>query len=86
MQQIVYRVDSDGSCVRGTCFAVGSGALLAHGILDANYNSSIVANDAVALAIAALKAAIQRDNYSGGYINVFMVNSTGYFHIRRQIL
>jgi 20S proteasome alpha/beta subunit len=40
-------------------------------------------DDAAELAIWAIRHASYRDSYSGGYINVIHINSTGCHHIRR---
>jgi len=44
---------------------------------------SLPLQKAVDIAVAAVQAAAQRDGYSGGYINVLVLNETGCHHIRR---
>jgi 20S proteasome alpha/beta subunit len=38
---------------------------------------------AIATAVRAVRHATYRDGFSGGYINVLVVNATGIHHIRR---
>ena len=81
----LYYVDSEGSCVQGSCFCVGSGANLAYSVLDVEKDLEKLrsVDDAVELATAAIRIATARDGFSGGYINVLHINSTGTHHVRR---
>ena len=82
----VYYVDSEGSCVQGSCFCVGSGANLAYSVLDVekDLEKLVSVDDAVDLATTAIRIATARDGFSGGYINVFHINSTG-THLMRRV-
>ena len=40
-------------------------------------------DEAVKITIMAIRHAAHRDGYSGGYINIIHVNSTGIYHIKR---
>jgi 20S proteasome subunit beta 5 len=105
----IYYVDSEGTCVDGDVFCVGSGGILAYGILDSGFrdviakklkgrngsNESKECNDrpedrdmtveeAVQLAVRAIRCATHRDSYSGGYINVFYLSESGAFHVYRE--
>lgn len=86
---LVYYVDSEGSCVQGDLFSVGSGSILAYSILDAKKSeheedlNKLSKKDAIDTALRAVKHATYRDGFSGGYINVIEVNQTGTFHLRR---
>lgn len=81
----MYYVDSEGSCVHGDFFCVGSGANLAYSIIDNNEKQSkdMTLSEAVELATWAIRHATHRDGYSGGYINIIHINSTGLHHIKR---
>jgi len=81
----LYYVDSDGVCVEGDSFCVGSGAKLAYSIID-DYEETfpkMSLDEAVKITIMAIRHAAHRDGYSGGYINIIHVNSTGIHHIKR---
>ena len=81
----VYYVDSEGSCVPGDFFCVGSGANLAYSIMDNSQKSlkDMTLQEAVKLATWAIRHATYRDGYSGGYINVIHIDSDGIRHIKR---
>jgi len=78
--------------VSGDIFCVGSGATLAYSILDSTSSScddeklnlhDMQQEEAIDLAVAAVQCAARRDGYSGGYINVMVVDHTGCQHVRR---
>lgn len=82
---VVYYVDSEGSCVPGTFFCVGSGANLAYSVIDHSEKEmkDMDLEEAVELATWAIRHATYRDGYSGGYINVIYIDSTGIHHVKR---
>jgi 20S proteasome alpha/beta subunit len=79
----VYYVDSEGSCVEGDMFCVGSGSQIAYTVLDSVVLRALTKEEALHTALWAVKHATHRDGFSGGYINVLEVNSTGIFHVQR---
>lgn len=81
----LYYVDSAGVCVEGDSFCVGSGAKLAYSIIDDHEEifPKMLLDEAVKITIMAIRHAAHRDGYSGGYINIIHVNSTGIHHIKR---
>lgn len=85
----IYYMDNTGMRIRGDCFAVGSGSVLALGILDNNERNryTMTRDEAIALGIKAIRHATARDAYSGGYINVFHMDAkNGYEHVFAQDL
>lgn len=95
-------VDSQGVCVEGDMFCVGSGSIVAYSALDSlmhdqkQQDSESIADakkksklddldvdQAVDAALWAVRQATVRDGFSGGFLNVFMVNVTGVHHIKR---
>eukprot|EP01031_Cornospumella_fuschlensis_P038041 gene38041-46221_t len=81
----LYYVDDQGSCIEGEMFCVGSGSHSAYSVLDSSRKSpaDLTLAEAVDTALWAVKHATYRDGYSGGYITVVKVNSSGIFPIRR---
>uniref|UniRef100_A0A8V5H927 Proteasome subunit beta type-5 n=1 Tax=Melopsittacus undulatus TaxID=13146 RepID=A0A8V5H927_MELUD len=69
----LYYVDSDGTRVPGTAFAVGSGSPYAYGVLDRGYHPELELEAACALARRAIFQAAHRDAYSGGRVSVYHV-------------
>jgi len=81
----LFYVDSEGSCISGKSFCVGSGANLAYSILDKEKNlTELGVDEAIELATWAIRHATQRDGFSGGFINVFHINATGIHHCRHN--
>jgi len=79
----LYYIDSEGSCIKGNKFSVGSGSSLAYSSLDERDLATMTVEDAVKHAMRAIQVATNRDGYSGGFINVFHINATGVHHFTR---
>lgn len=73
----IYTLDPLGSLLPDEYAAVGSGAEMALGILDAQYNSQMNEDDAKKLAVKSIKAAIQRDAASGDGIDILTISNRG---------
>ena len=73
----IYTLDPLGSLIPDEYAAVGSGAEMALGILDAQYNSQMNEDDAKNLAIKSIRAAIQRDASSGDGIDILTISNRG---------
>jgi len=73
----IYTLDPLGSLLPDEYAAVGSGAEMALGILDARYNSKMNEDDAKDLAIKSIRAAIQRDAASGDGIDILTISNRG---------
>ena len=74
----IFYVDDTGVHLEGEMFAVGSGSTLALGILDSEHRYEMTEEEAVALGIKAIRHATFRDAYSGGFINVYLINRDGW--------
>jgi len=74
---VIYYVDNTGVRLKGTMFSVGSGSTYALGILDSQKQrlEELTTEEAINLAIRAVRHATFRDAYSGGYINVFLITA-----------
>ena len=73
----IYTLDPLGSLLPDEYAAVGSGAEMALGILDGQYNFQMSEDDAKKLAIKSIKAAIQRDAASGDGIDILTISNRG---------
>lgn len=79
---ILYTLDWFGTLTRETKFtATGSGSPTAFGVLEDSYRDDMTLNEAIKLAIRAVKAAILRDPGSGEGIDVVTVTKEGYKEI-----
>jgi proteasome beta subunit len=74
----IYTLDPLGSLLPDEYAAVGTGAELALGIMDAEYKREFSEEKAKELAIKAIKSSIQRDSSSGDGIDLLMITSNGY--------
>ena len=74
----IYYVDNTGARIHGDLFAVGSGSTFAYAILDTERRKEMTEDEAIALGIKAIRHATFRDAFSGGFINVFVINKHGW--------
>ena len=82
-EYIVFYVNSEGVCLEGDCFCVGSGSNFAYSILDNYELKKLYIKEAKEVAKWAIRHATYRDAYSGGYINIFQIDKNGCKHIER---
>lgn len=73
----IYTLDPLGSVLPDEYAAVGTGAEMALGIIDAEYKEGMTEAKAKELAVRAIKSAIQRDAASGDGIDVLYVTKHG---------
>ena len=73
----IYTLDPLGSLLPDEYAAVGSGAEMALGVLDAQYTSTMNEEDARNLAIKSIKSSIQRDASSGDGIDILIISNKG---------
>jgi 20S proteasome subunit beta 5 len=71
---LIFYVDSEGSQLPGPYFAVGSGSTYAYGVLDGGYEADMAEDKAIELAEQAIRRSVYRDAYSGGFVNIFVVD------------
>lgn len=68
----------DGTLVEEKMVSTGSGSPVAYGLLESEYKEGISVNDALPLAIKALKSAMERDIATGNEIKVSVLTKDGY--------
>lgn len=82
----IYSVDPVGGYSdKDKFYSTGSGSPFVYGVLEADFKENMTPDDAIRLALKAIKAAIGRDIASGG--NGFMVaimDKTGYRELTNQ--
>ncbi|MBD0360863.1 MAG: proteasome subunit beta, partial [Nitrososphaeraceae archaeon] len=74
----IYTLDPLGSLLPDEYAAVGTGAEMALGVMDAEYKKEISEEKARELAIKAIKSSIQRDSSSGDGIDLLMITTNGH--------
>jgi proteasome beta subunit len=73
----IFTLDPLGSVLPDEYAAVGTGAEMALGIMDAEFKANMTEEKAKDLAVRAIKSAIQRDAASGDGIDVLFVTRDG---------
>jgi proteasome beta subunit len=73
----IYTLDPLGSLLPDKYAAVGTGAELALGLIDSEYNKNMTEDASKKLAIKAIKSSVQRDSASGDGIDILAINNKG---------
>lgn len=73
----IYTLDPLGSLLPDNYAAVGTGAEMALGLIDAEYKKNMTEETSKKLAIKAIKSSIQRDSASGDGIDVLTITKKG---------
>lgn len=73
----IYTLDPLGSLLPDNYAAVGTGAEMALGIMDAEYKKNMSEDTSKKLAVKAVKSSIQRDSASGDGIDVLTITKKG---------
>ena len=74
----IYTLDPLGSLLPDEYAAVGTGAEMALGVMDAEYKKELSEEKARELAIKAIKSSIQRDSSSGDGIDLLLISNNGH--------
>jgi proteasome beta subunit len=84
----LYSFDPFGGFdVRDKYYSTGSGSPFVYGVLEAGFKENMTTEEAIALVIKAIKAAIERDIGSGGKeIQVAVIDKNGYKELGKQDL
>lgn len=73
----IYTLDPVGSVLPDDYAAVGTGAEMALGIMDAEYKTTMLEKTAKELAVKAIRSSIQRDSSSGDGIDLLLITNDG---------
>nr|6Z46_H Chain H, Proteasome subunit beta [Sulfolobus acidocaldarius]6Z46_I Chain I, Proteasome subunit beta [Sulfolobus acidocaldarius]6Z46_J Chain J, Proteasome subunit beta [Sulfolobus acidocaldarius]6Z46_K Chain K, Proteasome subunit beta [Sulfolobus acidocaldarius]6Z46_L Chain L, Proteasome subunit beta [Sulfolobus acidocaldarius]6Z46_M Chain M, Proteasome subunit beta [Sulfolobus acidocaldarius]6Z46_N Chain N, Proteasome subunit beta [Sulfolobus acidocaldarius]6Z46_V Chain V, Proteasome subu len=82
----LFILDPIGSLIEDSYAAVGSGARVAIGVLEAEYNESLTSEAAKELAIKSMKSAVERDVMSGDGIDILIINKNNIYEDFIKIL
>jgi len=83
----VYSVDAMGGATReDDIVATGSGSPMAYGVLEDRYRKDLNQDEAIELAIRALRAAMRRDSASGEGIHVVIITKDAYSDLSEERL
>ncbi|WP_458720567.1 Ntn hydrolase family protein [Candidatus Nitrosocosmicus sp. R] len=73
----IYTLDPLGSVLPDRYAAVGTGAEMALGVMDAEFNENLDEEKATNLALRSIRSSIQRDSASGDGIDILIINKNG---------
>ena len=74
----LFFVDLDGGLIEDNILATGSGSPVAFGVLETEFKEDIKIQDALSIAVKALRAAMKRDIATGNEIMVATITESGY--------
>jgi len=74
----IYSLDPTGGMILDKFISTGSGSPIAYGVLEDRYTEDLYVEEAIDIAIKALKSAIERDTFSGNGIRVATVTEEGF--------
>lgn len=75
----LFTLSPDGSVMPEKYFSTGSGSPMAFGVLEDNYKDKMTVDEAVRLAVRAVRSATKRDIASGGSgIDAVVISKSGY--------
>jgi proteasome beta subunit len=73
----IYTLDPLGYVLPDRYAAVGTGAEMALGVMDADFSENLDEEKATSLALRAIRSSIQRDSASGDGIDLLIINKDG---------
>ena len=80
----IYSLDATGGMIKDTFISTGSGSTFAYGVLEDRFHEDITVEEAKELALRAIKAATERDTYSGNGFLVAEVTKDGYKMLEKE--
>ncbi len=66
----LYSLDPAGGVIKDMMISTGSGSMVCYGVLEDRYNEDIYVDEGIDLAIRGIKAAMERDAFSGNGIRL----------------
>ena len=81
----VFSIDPFGGVEQEKVTSTGSGSPFAYGVLENEYREGMTKEEGIKLAVRAIRAARERDVYSGGKeIRVIVIDKTGIEHVDKE--
>jgi proteasome beta subunit len=84
-QPEIYTLDPLGSVLPDRYAAVGTGAEMALGVMDADFSDTLDEEKATTLALRAIRSSIQRDSASGDGVDLLIINKDGKKELSRNV-
>lgn len=80
----IYSLDAAGGMIKDTFISTGSGSTFAYGVLEDRFHEDITVDEAIEVALRSLKAATERDTFSGNGFLVAKVTKEGYEMLEKE--
>ncbi len=80
----LYNIDMFGSVEKKNFVTTGSGSPVAYGLLEEEYRENLSVDEAKAIALRAVKAAITRNIGTGDGINIAVIDKDGYHLLTKE--
>ncbi|MEM0340056.1 MAG: archaeal proteasome endopeptidase complex subunit beta [Acidilobaceae archaeon] len=74
----LYILDPFGGVTEELFAATGSGSPIAYGVLEEHYRNDMNLEEAIKLAVSAVRSAVMRDSASGDGVDVAVITKNGY--------
>lgn len=74
----LYSLDAAGGMIEDTYISTGSGSIVAYGVLEDRYHDNMTVDEGLEVAVRAIRAAAERDTYSGNGYLVAKVDKNGF--------
>ena len=74
----LYSLDPAGGMIEDTYISTGSGSIVAYGVLEDRFRDDLTTDEGIEIAIRAIRAAAERDTYSGNGYLVAKVDKDGF--------
>ncbi len=74
----IFSLETAGSKLPDKYASIGSGSVVALGVLEAEYKDDMQEDDAIKLAHRSISTAIKRDVYTGDGVDIVLVDKKGY--------
>ncbi len=80
----IYSLDAAGGMIKDTFISTGSGSTFAYGVLEDRFHEDITVEEATEVALRAIKAATERDTFSGNGFLVANVTKDGFKMLEKE--
>ncbi len=82
----IFSLETAGSKIPDRYTSIGSGSVVALGVLESEYKDDMTEEEAIKLAHKAVSTAIKRDVYTGDGVDIVIVDKKGYRKLTEQEL
>ncbi len=80
----LFAISFTGDVIRDNMIATGSGSPIAYGILEGLYKEDLTIEEGKKLAVKAVRAATERDVFSGEGMDVIVITEGGYNELSKD--